>query len=109
MKINKFAIFLLLPLCVAALSFSPAYSADPTGKPSLLEKVRNTDKAMDRKYPKKPVEDPPATVDQCSEKYEDCIEKCADLKEGFDVCEDKCREDLCLCEKDLPKNWKTIK
>jgi hypothetical protein len=109
MKRHRLIISLLLPAFIAAFSFSPAYSADSAGKPSLLEKVRNTDKAMDKKYPKKTVEDPLASVDQCSEKYENCIEKCADLKEGFDVCENKCKEDLSLCEKDLPKNWQTIK
>jgi hypothetical protein len=45
--------FLLLPAFIAALSFSPGYSADPAGKPSLLEKVRKSEKAMGRNYPPK--------------------------------------------------------
>jgi hypothetical protein len=109
MEINKLTIFLLVPLCVAAFSFSPVYSADPAGKPSLMEKVRNAEKAMEKNYPRKHIEDPLPVVEQCSEKYEECIEKCADLTEGFDECENKCKEELSLCEKDLPKEWKTIK
>ena len=113
MKINKPAIFLLLPLCIAALSFSPAYSADSTGKPSLLEKIKKTDKAMDTTYPPKKGETPlndkqMAAKEKCSENYEACSEKCLE-EEVNDACDAKCKEELSLCEKDLPKDWQTIK
>jgi hypothetical protein len=104
---------LLLSLCFAALSFSPAYSADATGKPSLLEKVKKTDKAMDTIYPPKKGETPlsdkqMATAAKCSENHEACAEKCA-AEEVNDACDARCKEELSLCEKDLPKDWKTIK
>jgi hypothetical protein len=113
MKINKLSIFLLVPLFVAAFSFSPGYSADSAGKPSLMDKVKKAEKAMNSAHPQKKAETPlsesqMATVEKCSGDYEACSEKCIE-KDANDICDDKCKEDLLLCEKDLPKDWKTIK
>jgi len=116
MKINKFTTFLLVPLFVAAFSFSPWYSADPAGKPSLLEKVRKAEKAMDTIQPPKKGETPlsdkqMATLEKCSENYESCSEQCAkaENEEEYVRCDSKCKEELSLCEKELPDDWKTIK
>lgn len=109
----KTLIAFLLPAFIAAFSFSPGYSADPAGKPSLLEKVRKAEKAMDTNNPPKKGETPlsdkqMATVAKCSENYEACSEQCT-KEDVNDACDAKCKEELSLCEKELPKDWKTIK
>jgi hypothetical protein len=114
MKMKNLAAFLLVPLFVVAFSFNPAYSKVSSEEPSLLEKVRKAEQTMEKHYPRKSIEDPLyekllVTVEQCSEHYEECIEKCADQEKGYDTCEDKCREDLSPCEKDLPVYLKTMK
>jgi hypothetical protein len=116
MKIKKLSTFILVPLFVAAFAFSPAYSSDPAGKPSLMEKVRKAEKAMDRINPPKkggtPLSDKQiVTVEQCSKNYEACSEKCTTVEkeEEYITCDVKCKEELSLCEKELPKDWKTIK
>jgi hypothetical protein len=113
MKIKKLSTFLLLPLFILAFSFSPGYSSDSAGVPSLMEKVRKTDKTMNTIYPPKKGETPlsdkqMATVEKCSKNYEACSEKCAEENVN-DACDAKCKEELSICEKDLPKDWKTIK
>ena len=113
MKTKKSAFFWGVLLFVAALSFSPGYSADPAAKPSLLEKVRKTEKAMNMiprpRTPETPLsENQMATVEKCSENYEACSEKCSE-EDVNDACDAKCKEELSLCEKDLPEDWKTIK
>jgi hypothetical protein len=45
-----------------------------------------------------------AIADACSEKYNSCLEKCAD-----GPCESQCLGALTSCEKDLPADLKTIK
>jgi hypothetical protein len=49
-------------------------------------------------------EEQTAIADACSEKYNSCLEKCADSP-----CENKCLAALTSCEKDLPADLKTIK
>ena len=76
-----------------------------------MEKVRKAEKATQIE-PKKTFEDPlrekhMAIADQCSEKYEACLENCA--KKSNDKCDGKCVADLSLCEKDLPDDLKTMK
>ena len=112
-KITKHVTILLLPLFVAALSFSPGYAADSIGKPSLLEKIKKVDNAMDSIYPPKkdatPLTDSQmAAAEKCSKNYEACAENCT-KEEVNDACDAKCKEELSLCEKDLPQEWKTIK
>ena len=45
-----------------------------------------------------------AIVDKCSEKLTVCLEKCEN-----ESCENKCLNELSICEKDLPLALKTIK
>ena len=84
-------------------------------KPSLLEKVKEADQTMGKKYPKKRIdplrEEHMAVSAQCSDKYDACLEKCsaAEKDEEYDACDKKCKKELSLCEKDLPKDYKTIK
>ena len=112
---KKLTIFLLTWLFVVAFCFHPGYSASKDG-PSLLEKVRKADQTMGKKYPKKCIEDPlrekhMAVSAQCSDEYDACLEKCsaAEKDKEYDTCDNKCKKELSLCEKYLPKDYKTIK
>jgi hypothetical protein len=107
------AAFLLLPLFIVAFACNTRDAKVSAAQPTLLEKVRQAEQTMAKNYPRKSTEDPlyekylPA-VEECSERYEECIEKCAHQKKEYDTYEDKCIEELSLCEKELPKDWKTV-
>ena len=111
MTIKKLFAFIMAVLFLVLFSVSIGCSKEKK-EPSLMEKVKKAEETMDKKYPRKRIEDPLreknlAIADQCSEKYESCLEKCA--KTSNDKCDGKCIEDLSLCEKDLPNDLKTIK
>ena len=103
----------MLALLLAA-AFCTGCSKDEPDKSSLLEKVKKIDSAMEKKYPKTRFKEPQreehmAALEKCSEKFGACLEKCADAEKGHDGCENRCKELLSGCEKDLPDHLKTIK
>jgi hypothetical protein len=113
---KKILFFLPASLLVVAFSFNPGYSEDASGELSLLDKVRKTESVMNNRKPPKKAEDPLiekylAVGEECSEKYETCLDKCAEAEkeEENEKCDTKCREELALCEKALPDYLKTIK
>jgi hypothetical protein len=108
---NLFALIMALQLLVL-FSVSIGCSKEKKG-PALMEKVKKAEETMYKKNSGKRIEDPLreknlAIAEQCSEKYEACLEKCA-KESSIDKCDDKCQKALSLCEKDIPDDLKTIK
>ena len=112
MKIKLIPLFMaLLFLVVSCFNFACSKE-----EPSLMDKVKKADETMDKKYPGKSTDDPLyekhiAIAEQCSEKYEACLEKCAKAasNDKNDNCDSKCQEELTLCEKALPDDLKSFK
>jgi hypothetical protein len=112
MKIKKLSAFIMALLFSLTFSISIGCSKEKEGPP-LMEKVKKAEETMDKKNPRKRIEDPLrennlAIAEQCSEKYEVCLEKCA-KENSSDKYDDKCQKALSLCEKDIPADLKTIK
>jgi hypothetical protein len=112
MKIKKLSAIIMALLFLVIFSVSMGCSKEKE-KPSFIKKVREAEETMDKKNPRKKIEDPLreknlAIAEQCSGKYEVCMEKCA-KENSSDKCEGKCQKALSLCEKDIPDDLKTIK
>jgi hypothetical protein len=112
MKIkNLFALIMALQVFVL-FSISIGCSKEKDG-PALMEKVKKVEESIENTKHRKSIEDPlhekyMATIEQCSEKYQVCLEKCA-KENSSDKCSGKCEKALSLCEKDIPDDLKTIK
>jgi Tfp pilus assembly protein PilP len=112
MNMKKLPVLMMSLMFLVVFCFNLGCSKEnPKDPKSFMEKVRKAEKATQAE-PKKAFEDPlrekhMAIANQCSERYESCLEKCA--KKSNDKCDGKCIEDLSLCEKALPDDLKTMK
>jgi beta-lactamase superfamily II metal-dependent hydrolase len=69
-------------------------------KPKSMDQQKATDKKTDRTSDDKYLD----ILEKCTQQYESCIENCEN-----NSCEEACLKELSVCEKNLPKELKTIK
>ena len=106
LKITKLIVFLIFALFLFTFLVNTGCK-EKKSRPfdDALEFIEKERKEAAKKNPNKAFsKENVAIVEACSQKYNSCIERC-----GNRNCENLCLKDLSICEKDLPKDLKTIK
>jgi len=106
----------LMFTCVLVLGCSETYAADGLREKNtdLPEKVEKAEKAVERKCPCPKAsqnslsEKQMHEMEECTGKYEDCIEACA-KKDSDEKCDHTCIDGMSKCEKSVSEGKKTGK